>query len=56
MAIDGNLIIILIVLILIGYAVFFYLPIPSTLRTILAIIAAILLFVWALKLMNIIVF
>lgn len=50
--VSGNLVLLIIVAVVVGYVVFFMLPIPSGLRTILAIIAAIFLFIWLLSLMG----
>ena len=56
MSLDGNMIVALCVLLFIGWAVFFWLPVPQPLRMLLASIVAIALVLWSLTLMGVVHF
>ena len=56
MALDGNMIVALCILIFVGWLVFFYLPIPQPLRMFLASVVAVALVLWSLTLMGVVHF
>ena len=56
MVLDGSMIVALLVLLVVGWAVFFWLPVPQPVRSILAIVVAVALVLWALVLMGLVRF